>query len=58
MLRKLVIAAVFLVGLGVLGNPIMANAEPYKNCTEARERGQQHSASSDTCGVHLDRDRV
>lgn len=57
MFRKVLIAVVFVAGLGVLGSPGIATAAPYKNCTEARENGDSNiPASSDKYGSHLDRD--
>ena len=56
MLRSVFAAAVFVVGCGVLAAPV-ANAVPYKNCTQARKNGDTDIPStSDKYGPWLDRD--
>lgn len=56
MRRTILAAAAFVVGFGVLAAPV-ANAVPYKNCTEARKNGDSDiPSSSDKYGPWLDRD--
>lgn len=58
MLRFSLAMAALTVGFGVLAAPAIANAAPYKNCTEARANGDTNIPStSDKYGTHLDRDR-
>jgi hypothetical protein len=55
--RKFIAAAAFVAGFGVLAAPAVANAVPYKNCTEARANGDTDiPSSSDKYGPWLDRD--
>ncbi len=57
MLRVAFAAAALVAGFGVLAAPVVANAAPYKNCTEARANNDTNIPStSDKYGSHLDRD--
>ena len=58
MLRKSFAAAAFIASFGVLAAPAVANAEPFKNCTAARDASYENIPStSDYYGEWLDRDR-
>lgn len=57
MIRASLALAATVAAFGVLAAPAVANAAPFKNCTEARESGYTNiPASSDYYGKHLDRD--
>ena len=57
MLRISFAAAALVAGFGVLAAPAIANAEPFANCTAARDAGYENiPSSSDYYGEHLDRD--
>lgn len=57
MTRKVFAAAAMLAGLGALAAPAIANAEPFANCTAARDAGYEDIPStSDYYGEHLDSD--
>jgi hypothetical protein len=57
MLRTFFATAAFVAGFGVLAAPAVANAVPYKNCTQARANGDSDiPSSSDKYGSWLDRD--
>ena len=50
-------AAALVAGFGVLAAPAIANAEPFKNCTAARDAGYENIPSdSEYYGEWLDRD--
>jgi hypothetical protein len=57
MLRMSFAAAALVAGFGVLAAPAIANAEPFKNCTAARDAGYENIPStSEYYGEHLDSD--
>lgn len=57
MFRHLLAATALVVGFGVIAAPAIANAAPYKNCTEARKNNDTNIPStSDKYGTHLDSD--
>ncbi|EID17846.1 excalibur calcium-binding domain-containing protein [Mycolicibacterium phlei] len=57
MTGKFFAAVALVAALGGVAAPAIASAEPYKNCTEARQNGDTNiPASSDKYGSHLDRD--
>lgn len=57
LIRVFFAAAALFAGLGIVAAPAIADAAPYRNCTEARANGDTDiPASSDKYGSHLDRD--
>jgi hypothetical protein len=57
MTRKFLAAVALVAAIGGVAAPAVANARPYKNCSEARANGDTNiPASSDKYGSHLDRD--